>query len=64
VKKTKLQWEEHVGLLGPVIKAEVNDTIEIVFRNLASRPYSVFPQGVAVSKDQEGAVYHQTADSE
>lgn len=29
--------------MGPMIKAEVGDTIEVVFKNLATRPYSVHP---------------------
>src|SRR3954452_16265054 len=31
----------HTGLLGPVIRAEVGDTIKVVFRNNASKPYSI-----------------------
>lgn len=32
--------------MGPMIKAEVGDTIEVVFKNLATRPYSVHPHGI------------------
>jgi len=48
---------EHMGMLGPVIRAEVGDTIEIVFRNNASQPYSMHPHGVSYKKDSEGAPY-------
>src|SRR5690348_15867509 len=47
----------HLGILGPLIRAEVGDTIRVVFRNNASRPYSVHPHGVFYSKSSEGAAY-------
>ena len=47
----------HLGLLGPVIRGEVGDTIKVVFRNHASRPYSVHPHGVFYRKDAEGLAY-------
>ncbi|KAK7494206.1 hypothetical protein BaRGS_00014488 [Batillaria attramentaria] len=49
--------EKHLGILGPVIKAEVGDVIEVVFLNNASRPYSMHPEGVQYDKDNEGAKY-------
>lgn len=49
-------WE-HLGILGPVLRAEVGDTIQVIFRNNASRPYSVHPHGVFYAKDSEGAGY-------
>uniref|UniRef100_A0AAR2K299 Coagulation factor V n=1 Tax=Pygocentrus nattereri TaxID=42514 RepID=A0AAR2K299_PYGNA len=49
--------EEHLGILGPVIKAEVDETIFIVFRNLASRPYSLHANGVSYGKNMEGLKY-------
>jgi hephaestin len=51
------EWE-HLGLLGPVIRAAVGDTIKVVFRNLATRPYSMHPHGVFYNKDSEGAPYN------
>jgi len=54
--------EEHLHMMGPPIKVEVGDTVEIVFNNKASRPYSFFPHGVAFDKSMEGSVYY-TADS-
>ena len=51
------RWE-HTGLLGPTIRAEVGDTIKVVFRNNASRPYSIHPHGVRYAKNSEGAPYN------
>lgn len=47
----------HMGLLGPVIRAEVGDTIKVVFRNNASFAFSLHPHGVAYTRDSEGAMY-------
>ncbi len=47
----------HLGLLGPVIRAEVGDTIRVVFRNNGHKPYSIHPHGVFYNKDSEGAPY-------
>ncbi|NWS43479.1 FA8 factor, partial [Probosciger aterrimus] len=38
------------GILGPVIKGEVGDQFKIVFRNLASRPYNIYPHGLTSVK--------------
>jgi FtsP/CotA-like multicopper oxidase with cupredoxin domain len=50
------QWE-HLGLLGPLLRAEVGDTIRVVFRNHAGFPASMHPHGVFYKKDSEGAPY-------
>ncbi|XP_053166227.1 ferroxidase HEPHL1 isoform X2 [Hemicordylus capensis] len=47
----------HFGILGPVIKAEVGDTILITFANKADKNFSMMPHGVAFTKDSEGAPY-------
>ncbi|MEQ2171690.1 hypothetical protein GOODEAATRI_013344 [Goodea atripinnis] len=49
--------DEHLGILGPVIKAEVGQTIMIVFKNNANRPYSLHPNGVSYTKQFEGLSY-------
>jgi hephaestin len=41
-----------------VIRAEVGDTIKVVFRNNCSFPASVHPHGVFYEKDGEGAPYN------
>ncbi|MGH7653626.1 MAG: multicopper oxidase domain-containing protein [Gemmatimonadaceae bacterium] len=50
------EWE-HLGFLGPVIRAVVGDTIRVVFRNNGDHPYSVHPHGVFYLKSSEGAPY-------
>ena len=50
------EWE-HTGILGPILRAEVGDTIRILFKNNATRPYSMHPHGVFYRKDSEGAPY-------
>jgi FtsP/CotA-like multicopper oxidase with cupredoxin domain len=50
------EWE-HLGLVGPVLRAEVGDTIKVVFKNNASRPYSMHPHGVFYEKQSEGSGY-------
>ena len=57
LKPRPAEWQ-HLGALGPVIRAEVGDTIKVVFRNNASRPYSVHPHGVFYGKEGEGAPYN------
>ena len=47
----------HLGALAPLIRAEVGDTITVVFKNNASRAYSIHPHGVVYTKDGEGAGY-------
>jgi FtsP/CotA-like multicopper oxidase with cupredoxin domain len=50
------EWD-HLGFLGPVIHAEVGDTIKVIFRNNGDHPYSIHPHGVFYKKDSEGAPY-------
>uniref|UniRef100_A0A6Q2XRZ2 F5/8 type C domain-containing protein n=1 Tax=Esox lucius TaxID=8010 RepID=A0A6Q2XRZ2_ESOLU len=51
------EMDEHLGILGPVIKAEVGQMIMVFFRNLASRPYSLHANGVSYTKQTEGLSY-------
>ncbi|KAK2528910.1 F8 [Columba guinea] len=44
--KRKVSDQPDKGILGPVIKGEVGDQFKIVFRNLASRPYNIYPHGL------------------
>ena len=50
------EWE-HLGLLGPVIRAEVGDRIEVTLRNNTLIPLSLHPHGVLYTKANEGAGY-------
>lgn len=43
--------------LGPVIWAEVGDTIRVTFHNKAAFPLSIEPTGVRVNKNNEGTYY-------
>lgn len=46
------------GLLGPVIRAAVGDTIRVVFRNTCPFPTGIHPHGVFYAKNAEGAPYN------
>jgi hypothetical protein len=50
--------DAYLGFLGPVIRAQVGDTIRVVFRNSCPFPASVHPHGVFYAKDSEGAPYN------
>jgi manganese oxidase len=56
-KATDPRWQ-HLGMLGPVIHAEVGDTIEVHFKNNTGYPSSMHPHGVRYAKDGEGAPYN------
>ncbi|XP_067849012.1 coagulation factor V [Heptranchias perlo] len=49
--------DDHLGILGPVIRAEVNDVIKVMFKNFASIPYSIHAHGVSFEKSSEGVSY-------
>jgi manganese oxidase len=49
--------EQYLGLLGPVLRGEVGDTIKVVFKNDTTKPYGMHPHGVFYQKDSEGADY-------
>ncbi|PNI48209.1 F5 isoform 2 [Pan troglodytes] len=51
------EYEEHLGILGPIIRAEVDDVIQVRFKNLASRPYSLHAHGLSYEKSSEGKTY-------
>ncbi|XP_043547442.1 hephaestin-like protein 1a isoform X2 [Chiloscyllium plagiosum] len=56
-RKNRSQVEDHLGILGPVIKAEVGDTIFVTFMNNADRAYSIQPHGVYFTKEFDGTSY-------
>lgn len=49
---------QYLGTLGPVLRAEVGDTIKVVFENNAARPYSMHAHGVFYQKPSEGSPYN------
>jgi manganese oxidase len=54
---TKQRQEGYLGYLGPVLRAEVGDTVKVVFRNTCRFPTSMHPHGVRYDKLSEGADY-------
>lgn len=48
----------HLGVMGPIIRAEVGETIEVYFKNKASRPYSMLPHGLYFQNDEDGELYN------
>lgn len=55
--KTKKAQPNWLGVLGPVIRAEVGDEIRIRFLNRADGYYGIHPHGVRYDKNSEGAHY-------
>ncbi|XP_023564234.1 coagulation factor VIII isoform X2 [Octodon degus] len=47
------ELNEHLGLLGPYIRAEVEDNIVVTFKNQASRPYSFYSSLISYNEDQK-----------
>jgi FtsP/CotA-like multicopper oxidase with cupredoxin domain len=54
------EWE-HLGILGPLIRAEVGDVVKIVFKNNTRLICSMHPHGLAYDKASEGAYYSEAA---
>jgi len=50
--------DAYLGILGPILRGEVGDTIQVVFKNNATHPYGMHPHGVLYEKDSEGADYN------
>ncbi|XP_062412860.1 ceruloplasmin [Sardina pilchardus] len=57
-QKERSDQEKHLGILGPVIRAEEEDTIKVTFKNKASRPYTIQPHGVQYEIQEDGTLYH------
>ena len=55
--KPRSDADRHLGMLGPVIRGVVGDTIKVVFKNNLDRPASVHVHGVFYDKANEGAPY-------
>jgi len=51
---TEIPKPAWLGFLGPIIRAEVGDTIKVHLKNFASRPYTIHPHGVFYEKGSEG----------
>ncbi|XP_074963057.1 coagulation factor VIII [Phalacrocorax aristotelis] len=61
-KKRKVSEQLDKGILGPVIKGEVGDQFKIVFRNLASRPYNIYPHGLTSVRPYHAMKHSQDKD--
>ncbi len=46
-----------LGILGPVLRGVVGETLLVTFLNRTSQPLSMHPHGVSYDKDSEGAHY-------
>uniref|UniRef100_A0A8C3WUF8 ferroxidase n=1 Tax=Catagonus wagneri TaxID=51154 RepID=A0A8C3WUF8_9CETA len=55
--RTQKARAAHLGILGPVLKAEVGQTIRVTFYNNASLPLSIQPHGLRYNKSTEGSFY-------
>ena len=53
-RKPQPEW---LGILGPIIRAEVGDSVVVHFRNLATGYHSIHVHGLRYDKQNEGAVY-------
>jgi hypothetical protein len=54
VRKPQPEW---LGILGPIIRAEVGDTIIVEFLNRSHMRHSIHPHGLRYTKSNEGAAY-------
>ncbi|XP_067220570.1 ferroxidase HEPHL1-like [Chanodichthys erythropterus] len=55
-EKPRRPEEEHLGIMGPILRAEVGEKIQVVFKNKASRQYSVHAHGVKTSETHQNGV--------
>ncbi len=58
VLKIRPQQWEHLGILGPLIRAEVGDSVRTVFKNNTHLSVTMHPHGLEYKKDAEGALYN------
>jgi|SRR5215831_2154193 len=54
VRKPQPEW---LGIMGPIFRAEVGDTIVVDFLNRSNMAHSIHPHGLRYDKDSEGAHY-------
>jgi hypothetical protein len=56
--KPRPPQREHLGILEPLIRAEVGDSVRVVFRNKTHLTLTMHPHGLAYTKDAEGSLYN------
>jgi FtsP/CotA-like multicopper oxidase with cupredoxin domain len=54
---TRKPQPEWLGILGPIIRAEVGDVVRVHFLNRTRGHYGMHPHGLRYTKDHEGAHY-------
>jgi hypothetical protein len=54
---TKKPQPEWLGILGPIIRAEVGDEVVVDFLNRTRLPHNMHPHGLHYDKDNEGSFY-------
>jgi len=59
--KSRSAADRHLGMLGPVIRGVVGDTIKVVFKNNLDRPAAIHAHGVFYDKASEGSPYDDGA---
>ncbi|CAJ1063928.1 ferroxidase HEPHL1 isoform X1 [Xyrichtys novacula] len=59
---TKKPQDSHLGILGPILRAEEGDTLRVTFMNLADRNYSIQPHGLHYDKHFQGSSYEDGVD--
>lgn len=57
LKPRSAEWQ-HLGALGPVIRAEVGNSVVVVFKNNTGIPASIHVHGLLYDKASEGAAYN------
>ena len=53
----RVEGPPSAGILGPVLRVVVGDTLEVVFLNRTDGPVSMHPHGVRYGRGSEGAAY-------
>jgi len=61
-KVISAEWE-HLGILGPVIRANVGDSVVVYFKNMTANAASIHVHGLLYDVNSEGAVYNNGATS-
>ena len=60
-KQRSPEWA-HLGILGPLLRAEVGDTLKIVFKNNTRLICTMHVHGLGYDKESEGAYYSEAPD--
>ncbi|CAO3623112.1 unnamed protein product [Mucor fragilis] len=53
-KKKRFRWQ---GNMGPILRAQVGDIIQVFFWNRATRNYTMHPHGIFYEFEMEGAIF-------